>query len=92
MRNCKEETDLGETQKNPLLATSARSGAPAFHFLLEKSCGAAFPGLAFFLGDFFHIAYLRAGLRQDVVQVVANADEGETFFQEFTNPGGTKQE
>src|ERR1700730_14624986 len=50
---------------------------------LEQRGRAALPGFAFFFGDVFHIGDVGSGLSQDVVQVVADADEGESFFEEF---------
>jgi hypothetical protein len=58
---------------------------------LKQSGGTASPGFGFFIGDFFKIGDVRAGLREYVVQVVADADEGETFVEEFTDAAGAEK-
>src|SRR6516165_11804194 len=60
--------------------------------LLEKGGRAASPGLGFFLGDFFQVGHVRAGLREYVMQIVADADESETLVQEFADSRGAKEE
>jgi len=60
--------------------------------VLEKGGGAPGPEFAFFFGDFFEVGDVRAGLRQDVMQVVANADEGKTFVQKFTDARCAEEE
>ena len=47
---------------------------------------------AFFFRDRFHILHIGAGLRQDVMQIVADADERETFLEELTDARRSKQE
>jgi hypothetical protein len=59
---------------------------------LEQRRGSALPALSFFLGDGLHVVDVGAGLREDVVQVIAYADECEAFFQEFAHAGGAEQE
>jgi hypothetical protein len=81
----------GRHKKSPLLAISARSGAPTtLCFSLEQCCGAALPGLPFFSRDLLHVAYVGAGLRQDMVQVVTDADERETLLEEFAYARGAE--
>jgi hypothetical protein len=50
------------------------------------------PLLGFFFGGGGNVFHIRTGLRQDVVEVVAQADEGETFVQEFAYAGGAEEE
>ena len=59
---------------------------------LEKRGRAALPSFSFFLRDVFHLVHVGAGLGKDVVQVVSNADEGESLFQEFADAGGAEEE
>src|SRR5256885_1035060 len=59
-----------------------RAGWGIFNFLEERS-GAAFPALSVFFGDIFHVGDIGSGLRQYVMQVVADADEGESLFQKL---------
>ena len=51
----------------------------------EKRSGTARPSFAFFFGGFFQVGDVRAGLREDVVQIVTYADEGETFVEKFAD-------
>src|SRR5215813_8086610 len=60
--------------------------------LLEKGGRAASPGLGFFLGDFLQVGHVRTGLREHVMQIVADADESETLVQEFADSRGAKEE
>ena len=64
-----------------------RAGMP---IVLEQCCGAALPGLAFFFRDAFHVFHVGAGLGQHVVQVVADADEGEALLEELADPRGAE--
>src|ERR1022692_2637078 len=50
------------------------------------------PGLAFVLGDGFHILHIYAGLREHVVQIVADADECEVLFQELPHAPSPEKE
>src|ERR1700691_27221 len=85
----------------PFLAKQARNGAPDLGYphrvpcpglFLEQSCRATLPGFAFFLGDIFHVGDVGSGLGEDVVEIVAHADEGEAFFQKFADARGAEQE
>src|SRR5215475_1779279 len=58
---------------------------------LEQSGGAASPGLGLFFGDFFKVGYVSAGLCKHVVQVIADADKGETFVEEFADASRAEQ-
>src|SRR5215469_8412914 len=66
-----EDTGDHRGKQIPLLATSARSGAPTtlhFPFLfLEQSGCSALPGLSFVLRDLFHVDDVGSGLRQDMM-------------------------
>ena len=57
---------------------------------LEECGGTTRPALAFFLGDAFDVFYIGTCLGEDVVEIVANADEGETFVEEFADAGGAE--
>jgi len=59
---------------------------------LEERGWAPLPGLAFFYGCLFHVVHVGAGLGQDVVQIVADADEGESLFEEFADARGAEEE
>jgi len=59
--------------------------ALAKSYSLAQRCRASLPVLPFFGSDFFHVVDVRAGLRQDVVQIVADTDKGEALLQELTN-------
>jgi len=50
------------------------------------------PLLGFFFGGGGNVLHIRTGLRQDVMEVVAQADEGEAFVQEFAYAGGAEEE
>ena len=50
-----------------------------------SAVGRRFQLFAFFFGDIFHVVHVGAGLRQHVVQVVADADEGESLFEELSD-------
>src|SRR5262249_36012432 len=52
---------------------------------LEEGGGAAGPGVGFFLGDFFEVGDVCSGLREDVVEIVADADKRETFVEKFAD-------
>jgi len=52
---------------------------------LKERGGPARPGFAFFFGDALDVYYVGAGLRQDVVQIVPDADEGESFVEKFAD-------
>src|SRR5438477_1765939 len=58
---------------------------------LEQGGGAALPGRAFFFGDILHVSDVGSSLRKHMVQVVADTDEGESFFQEFADSRRTEQ-
>ena len=52
----------------------------------SKQCGGtAGPALALFFGDFFEVADVRPRLCQHVMQIVADADKGKTFVEEFAD-------
>src|SRR6266849_1302295 len=76
-----------------------RERAPAPHiplsyvvFWLEERGWTALPVLVFFFRDIFHVVDIGAGLHQDVVQVVPDADEGEALLQELANARCAEQE
>ena len=48
--------------------------------------------LGFFFGSGGYVFHVSAGLGQDVVEVVAQADESEAFVEEFADAGGAEQE
>ena len=59
---------------------------------LEQRCRSPLPGLPLFLRDVFHVVDVGSGLRQDVVEVIADADEGESLFQELADTRSAEQE
>src|SRR6266566_5850079 len=59
---------------------------------LEQRRWSPLPALAFLFRDVFDVVHVGAGLRQDVVQVVADADEGETLFEELADARCPEQE
>src|SRR5688572_21211724 len=60
---------------------------------LEQCCRTACPtGLALFLRDLLQIAHMSTRLRQDMVEIVSDTDEGESLFEEFAHAAGTEQE
>src|SRR6266481_7660549 len=59
---------------------------------LEQRRRSPLPAFAFLFRDVFHVVDVGAGLRQDVVQVVADADEGETLFEELSDARCPEQE
>src|SRR5579863_6933612 len=69
-----------------------RSAKVRLRSRLEQRRRAALPGFPFFLRNLFHVVNIRTSLREDVVQVVADADEGEAFFQELADSRGAEQE
>jgi hypothetical protein len=60
-------------------------------FCLEQRGRAALPGRAFFFANVLHVGDVGSGLGQDVVQVVADADQGESLVQEFADTRGAEQ-
>src|SRR5271166_4527317 len=77
--------------KGPTLSHKPREGWGTRCFL-EKGGGAALPGLAFFLGNFLYVVDVGTDLGDEVMQIVAEAEEGETFFKEFADARGAEQE
>src|ERR1700674_3217227 len=59
---------------------------------LEQRRWSPLPVLAFLFRDIFYVVDVSAGLGQDVVQVVADADEGETLFEELADARCPEQE
>ena len=60
---------------------------------LEQRCRTARPAeFALFLRNLLHVVYMGSGLRQDVMEIVSDADERETLLEEFTNAAGAEQE
>src|ERR1700676_4313689 len=59
---------------------------------LEKRRLSPLPAFAFLFRDVFDVVYVGAGLGQNVVQVVANADEGETLFEKLPDARCSEQE
>jgi hypothetical protein len=62
-----------------------------FDLHLKQRRRSSLPAFAFGLCDAFQIVHVSAGLGQDMMQIVADADEGESLFQEFPDPGGAEQ-
>src|SRR6266478_5572351 len=60
--------------------------------VLEKGGGTARPELAFFFGDFLQVGDVCASLREYVMEIVANADEGKTFVEKFADARCTEEE
>ena len=58
---------------------------------LEQCSRAARPGFALSFGDAFDIINVGACLRKDVVQVVADADEGEAFIEKLSDARGAEE-
>jgi hypothetical protein len=58
---------------------------------LEQRGRPSLPALAFFFRDVFDVVDVGPGLRQDMVQVVANADKGEALLHELANAGCSEQ-
>ena len=56
-----EDTEEAESKSPPCRAQRDKGGAPS-RFFLEQRGGAALPGLAFFLRDFFHVSDVGSGL------------------------------
>jgi hypothetical protein len=52
---------------------------------LEQRRRSSLPAFAFLFRNVFDVVDVSAGLGQDVVQVVAYADEGETLFEELAD-------
>src|SRR6476646_8207507 len=63
-----------------------------FKCCLEERRRTPCPGLALLFGYTLHIFDVRTGLRQDVMQVVSDALEHETFVEKLTNARGSEQE
>src|SRR6202047_93755 len=59
---------------------------------LEQRRGFPLPAFAFLFRNVFDVVDVGAGLAQDVVQVVAYADEGETLFEELADARCPEQE
>lgn len=58
---------------------------------LEQRGAAALPTLAFFFGYVLHVGDVSSRLGEDMVEIVADADEGEAFFEKFADPCGAEQ-
>ena len=81
-----------ECQSLPRAGAPCACGDSTAWISLQQRAGAWLPSLAFVFcggGDVLHVG---AGLSQDVVQVVAEADEGEAFVEEFADARGAEQE
>src|SRR5271154_3606065 len=59
--------------------------------ILEEGRGTTSPLLPFFLSNAFDSNNVGASLREHVMQIIADADEGETFFEEFTDATGAEK-
>src|SRR4051812_44982459 len=59
---------------------------------LHQSCRTPAPGLAVIRGNALDIFDVSCGLSQDVMEIVANADEREILFQELGDTSGSKEE
>ncbi len=57
---------------------------------LEQCGRAAYPGFAFCVGDAFDVLEVCAGLRENVVQIVADADKREAFAEKFAGTRGAE--
>jgi len=64
----------------------------ASDFRSEEGGGAAGPALPLCFGDVLDVFYVRSSLREDVVKIVADADEGEAFVEKFADAGGSEEE
>src|SRR6266850_2243439 len=81
---------------NPITNRLPAASIPPFVFAeaelnLEQCRRAARPGFAFSFGDSFDIVDVRAGLREHVVQVVADADKREAFIEKLTDTRCTEK-
>src|SRR3979411_167134 len=63
----------------------------SIRFYLEQCCRATGPALALFFSNLFHVCDVGAGLGEDVVQVVAYADEGESLLQKLPDACGAEE-
>jgi hypothetical protein len=59
---------------------------------LEQRGGASLPGVALFLGNFLYVVDVGSDLGEKVVQVVAEAEEGESFVEKFADARSAEQE
>ncbi len=59
---------------------------------LEQRGGASLPGVALFLGNFLYVVDVGSDLGDQVMQVVAEAEEGESFVEKFADARSTEQE
>src|SRR4029077_3956039 len=50
------------------------------------------PALPLCFGDVLDVFYVRSSLSEDVVKIVADADEGEAFVEKFGDSGGSEEE
>src|SRR6185503_15498601 len=80
----------------PVSPGSRRAGespaATRSNFYLEKRGRTALPVFSFFFGNIFHVVHVGARLGQYMVQVIADTDEGESFFQELAHASGAEEE
>jgi hypothetical protein len=55
---------------------------------LEESGRAPCPRPSLFLRDLLDVGHIRTGLRQDMMEIVAEADQGKVLIEEFPNAVG----
>ena len=65
---------------------------PQANHKLEQRRWSPLPAFTFLFRNVFDVIDVGAGLSQDVVQVVADADEGETLFEELADARCPEQE
>ena len=59
---------------------------------LEQSGRTARPDFALRFGDALDVVDVGSGLRQDMVQIIADADEGEALVEKLSDTSGAEQE
>src|SRR5262245_55472762 len=70
-----------------------RDRGSAVKSLLEQRCCSSGPtGLALVLRNLFHVVHVCTGLRQDVMQIVSNADEAKSLLEELADSARSEQE
>src|SRR5262245_47744970 len=69
----------------------AATGAGPGRLPLKERRGSARPVVLLVFADLLHVVHVSAGLREYVMQVVANADEREPLVEELAHAGGAEQ-
>src|ERR1700730_17168758 len=64
----------------------------SFISLLHERCRSPRPGFTFFLRNRLHVLHVSGALREDMVQIVAEADEGKASLEELADAGSPKEE